>query len=111
MASSADSIVNLQSIRATDICSIKAVAESAKILSAIPPTYNSLTITDPSERQVADDEDLTPQIPVIDFSLLLSHDPHLHAKAVQHLAKACEEWGFFMVVYTPFPKASFICLF
>lgn len=80
-------------IRATDISSIKAFAESAK-LSAIPSTYNSLT--DPREREVADE--LSAQIPVIDFSLILSDDPQLHAKGVQDLAKACEEWGFFMVM-------------
>ncbi|KAK4266287.1 hypothetical protein QN277_027234 [Acacia crassicarpa] len=95
MASSADPVVNnFPSIRATDICSIKAVADESAKLSAIPATYNSLT--DPRQRQVSDE--LTAQIPVIDFSLLLSDDPQLHAKAVQHLAKACEEWGFFMVI-------------
>ncbi|KAI9115114.1 hypothetical protein K1719_014127 [Acacia pycnantha] len=94
MASSADPVVNFPSIRATDICSIKAVADESAKLSAIAATYNSLT--DPRQRQVSDE--LTAQIPIIDFSLLLSNDPQLHAKAVQHLAKACKEWGFFMVI-------------
>lgn len=90
-------IVNLASaapeIRATDISSIKAFAESVKI-SALPSTYKSLT--DPRDREVADE--LSSQIPVIDFSLLLSDDPQLHAKGVRELGKACEEWGFFMVI-------------
>ncbi|KAF7837349.1 flavanone 3-dioxygenase 2-like [Senna tora] len=87
-------------IRATDISSIKAFAESAKI-SAIPSTYISLK--EPHHAEVADE--LSAQIPVIDLSLLLSDDPQLHAQAVQDLARACEEWGFFMVINHGIPES------
>ncbi|XP_054807778.1 2-oxoglutarate-dependent dioxygenase 19-like [Prosopis cineraria] len=99
-----DPVANLPSatpeIRATDICSIKSLSESAK-RSAIPYTYNFLA--DPRERQVADE--LTAQIPIIDFSLLLSDDPQLHAQGVQHLPKACEQRGFFMVINHGIPES------
>lgn len=36
-------------------------------------------------------------IPIVDFSLLISHDSHQRSTAVQHLTKACQDWGFFMV--------------
>lgn len=41
-----------------------------------------------------DDDSL---IPIIDFSLLSSEDPHQHSKAIQDLGRACQHWGFFMV--------------
>lgn len=78
-------------VHASDISSIKAFAESNRD-SPIPSTYYSLT--EPRD-DVADD--LAASIPVIDFSLLTSHDPQIHAKAVQELGKACAQWGFFML--------------
>lgn len=42
-----------------------------------------------------DDDSL---IPIIDFSLLSSEDPHQHSKAIQDLGRACQNWGFFMLV-------------
>ncbi|KAK3010566.1 hypothetical protein RJ639_010749 [Escallonia herrerae] len=37
-------------------------------------------------------------IPVIDYSLLTSGTPNQQSKAIQDLGKACEEWGFFLLV-------------
>ncbi|CAI9769213.1 unnamed protein product [Fraxinus pennsylvanica] len=37
-------------------------------------------------------------IPIIDFSLLTSGNPDERSKVIQELGKACEEWGFFVLV-------------
>ncbi|CAI9769209.1 unnamed protein product [Fraxinus pennsylvanica] len=37
-------------------------------------------------------------IPIIDFSLLTSGNPDQRSKVIQELGKACEEWGFFVLV-------------
>ncbi|KAJ7955564.1 protein DMR6-LIKE OXYGENASE 2-like [Quillaja saponaria] len=106
MANSASPVVTLPSptaipnIHGTVIPSIKAFAESTELL-VIPSTYNSLT--DLRDLEVA--EELAAQIPVIDFSLLISDDPELHVKGVQHLARACEDWGFFMVTNHGIPES------
>lgn len=44
------------------------------------------------------------EIPVIDFSLLTAGKPHQRAQAVMDLGKACEEWGFFMLVNHGVPE-------
>ncbi|KAI4338196.1 hypothetical protein L6164_016540 [Bauhinia variegata] len=85
--------IDAAKLHASDILSIKDFAESAR-LTTIPSSYNF--IVDPKDREVADE--LKAQIPVIDFSLLTSDDPELHAKGVQDLGKACEEWGFFVLI-------------
>lgn len=36
-------------------------------------------------------------LPVIDFSALTAVDPDQRSKAVEELAEACAEWGFFIV--------------
>ncbi|XP_027366132.1 protein DMR6-LIKE OXYGENASE 2-like [Abrus precatorius] len=78
-------------VHASDIPSIKAFAESNGG-SLIPSTYHS--IIDPHD-DVADE--LAASIPVIDLSLLTSHDPQIHAKAVRQLGKACADWGVFLL--------------
>ncbi|XP_028806771.1 flavanone 3-dioxygenase 2-like [Neltuma alba] len=78
-------------LHASEIGSIKAFAESNRG-SAIPSSYYS--IGEPLD-DVADH--LASSIPVIDFSLLTSADPQLHANAVSRLGNACSEWGFFML--------------
>ncbi|XP_061349302.1 2-oxoglutarate-dependent dioxygenase 19-like [Gastrolobium bilobum] len=85
-------------VHASDISSIKAFAESNGA-SPIPSTYYSLT--EPRD-DVADE--LASSIPVIDFSLLTSHDPQIHSPAVHELAKACAEWGFFMLTNHGIPE-------
>lgn len=76
----------------TDISNIKVFAESNGA-SPIPSIYHSVSDTD----DVADD--LAASFPVIDFSLLASEDPQIHTKAVDELAQACADWGFFMVTF------------
>lgn len=78
-------------VHASDISSIKTFAES-KGTSPIPSAYHSIT-------ELHDDiaDELAASMPVIDLSLLTSHDPQIHAKAVHQLGKACAEWGVFMV--------------
>lgn len=82
-------------VHTSNISSIKAFAESNGT-SLIPSNYHSLTehgdIID-----VADE--IAASIPIIDFSLLTSDDPQIHTKAVHELAKACSEWGLFMVTF------------
>ncbi|RHN69624.1 putative non-heme dioxygenase domain, isopenicillin N synthase [Medicago truncatula] len=81
-------------VDASNISSIKAFP--------IPSSYHSLAEPD----DIVDvTEELAASIPVIDFSLLTSDDLKIHTKAVHELAKACSEWGFFMVTF------SFLSLF
>ncbi|MCD7447986.1 hypothetical protein HAX54_036806 [Datura stramonium] len=76
--------------------SVKAVAELPH-LKAVPCNfYVDDNYSLPSINTSSDDD--SSLIPVIDFSLLSSQDPHQHSKAIQDLAKACQQWGFFMVV-------------
>ncbi|CAL5204051.1 unnamed protein product [Lathyrus oleraceus] len=84
----------------TSISSIKAFAESNGA-SPIPSNYHSFTDID----DVAVADELAASIPVFDFSLLTSDDPQIHAKAVQELAKACAEWGFFMLINHGVPES------
>lgn len=83
-------------VHASNIFSIKELAESKGDSSLIPSTYHSI-----SQLHHDDDDDdaeyLASSIPVIDFSHLTSHHPQTHTKAVQLLGKACAEWGVFMV--------------
>ncbi|KAK4277556.1 hypothetical protein QN277_015536 [Acacia crassicarpa] len=78
-------------LHASDIGSIKAFADSNG-LSPIPSSYYSIV---EARDDVADH--LASSIPVIDFSLLTSDHPQIHADAVSQLGKACADWGFFMV--------------
>ncbi|KAI4297448.1 hypothetical protein L6164_037339 [Bauhinia variegata] len=43
-------------------------------------------------------------IPVIDFSLLISGNPKERSKAIKDLGKACEEWGFFLLINHGIPE-------
>ena len=82
-------------VHTSNISSIKAFVESNGA-SLIPSNYHSLT--EPHDIIDVADE-LAASIPVVDFSLLTSEDPQIHTKAVHELAKACSEWGFFMVTF------------
>ncbi|KAH1202937.1 Feruloyl CoA ortho-hydroxylase 2 [Glycine max] len=42
-------------------------------------------------------DELAASIPVDDLSLLTSHDPQIHTKALYQLGKAYAKWGFFML--------------
>ncbi|KAL4302970.1 hypothetical protein GQ457_10G019690 [Hibiscus cannabinus] len=49
--------------------------------------------------------DTKESIPVLDFSLLTSTDPHERSKAILELAKACQDWGFFIVTNHEVPES------
>ncbi|KAL2254452.1 protein DMR6-LIKE OXYGENASE 1 [Sesamum indicum] len=53
-------------------------------------------------------------IPIIDFSALTADDPHPRSKAIHDLSKACQEWGFFILVNHGIPeelmKATFTAI-
>ncbi|KAL2339622.1 hypothetical protein Fmac_007562 [Flemingia macrophylla] len=85
-------------VHASEISSIKVLAES-KGTSLIPSTYHSM-------KEIHDDvsDELEASIPVIDFSLLSSHHPQVHANIKHQLGKACAEWGFFMLTNHGIPE-------
>ncbi|AES72487.1 flavonol synthase/flavanone 3-hydroxylase [Medicago truncatula] len=81
-------------VDASNISSIKAFP--------IPSSYHSLAEPD----DIVDvTEELAASIPVIDFSLLTSDDLKIHTKAVHEIAKACSEWGFFMLTNHGVPES------
>ncbi|PON55891.1 Oxoglutarate/iron-dependent dioxygenase [Parasponia andersonii] len=81
---------------------VKSLAESPDLIS-IPSSYASMTGTPNTENQELSEE---PEVkfPTIDFSLLTSGNPDQRSKVVDELAKACEEWGFFMVINHEVPE-------
>ncbi|KAK8646811.1 hypothetical protein V6N13_120581 [Hibiscus sabdariffa] len=73
--------------------SVKELVESGR-LTSVPVNY----IFNNTE---SDLHCMLPQpetVPVIDFSLLTSHDPDQRSKTIAQLRYACLEWGFFMVI-------------
>ncbi|KAI9111264.1 hypothetical protein K1719_017676 [Acacia pycnantha] len=76
-----------------DISSVKSLSES-NTAALIPSYYHTLTSSDGHD-DVA--HELAALIPVVDFSLLTSTDPQIHAAAVSQLGQACQYWGFFIV--------------
>ncbi|XP_051146644.1 2-oxoglutarate-dependent dioxygenase 19-like [Andrographis paniculata] len=83
---------------ATAIASVKRLSESPN-LSSIPSSY--IHEFDPTDIAAAD-PDLS--IPTVDLSLLASDDPDQKSNAVQELDRACQEWGFFMVINHGVPE-------
>ncbi|KAF3440137.1 hypothetical protein FNV43_RR18415 [Rhamnella rubrinervis] len=45
------------------------------------------------------------EIPTIDYQLLFSHDPEQHSKALDELARVCEDYGFFYLVNHGIPES------
>ncbi|CAK9174081.1 unnamed protein product [Ilex paraguariensis] len=78
---------------------IKTLAESPD-LKTIPSNY--AYSVKPNETRASDPED---SVPIIDFSLLTNVSPEQRSKTIQDLGKACQEWGFFMVVNHGVPEA------
>ncbi|KAF4368379.1 hypothetical protein F8388_019096 [Cannabis sativa] len=74
--------------------SIKALAESPN-LTSVPPTYTIFPNTTPNDQPQPQPQ---LQIPIIDLSLLTSSDPDQRSKTITELGKACQDWGFFMVI-------------
>ncbi|KAL2254449.1 protein DMR6-LIKE OXYGENASE 2-like [Sesamum indicum] len=83
---------------AASITCVKKLAESPD-LDSIPSYY--AYYTNPAETMASDPHD---SIPIIDLSLLSSDNPDHRSKAIHDLDKACEEWGFFMVVNHGIPE-------
>ncbi|OMO63567.1 Oxoglutarate/iron-dependent dioxygenase [Corchorus olitorius] len=84
------------------LTSIKALAAEFPALTSIPPVYNFQTVPNIIEAfSEADDE----SIPTVDFSLLTSSNPEERSKVIQDLAKACQDWGFFMVTNHGLPES------
>lgn len=50
-------------------------------------------------------------LPVVDFSALVSLDPHQRSKSITELAEACADWGFFILVNHGIPEAFIAELF
>lgn len=81
--------------------SVKLMSELPN-LKAVPSNYyvhnnqQNSSLSLPAINDINEHDDSL--IPIIDLSLLSSEDPHLHSKAIQELGRACEQWGFFMVV-------------
>ncbi|XP_015576938.2 2-oxoglutarate-dependent dioxygenase 19 [Ricinus communis] len=80
------------------ITSIKILAESPDLIT-IPASY---TFTPNSHDLVVSDTEGA--IPVIDYSLLISSSPDHRSKIIHDLGKACQEWGFFMVINHGVPE-------
>ncbi|KAM7481691.1 hypothetical protein LguiB_006274 [Lonicera macranthoides] len=78
--------------------SIKAIAET--------PEFNFLPSTHPyfenqNGLESVNEED---SIPTIDFSLLTMGSPDQRSKVIHDLGKACQEWGFFLVINHGLPE-------
>lgn len=86
--------------------SVKALAESSN-LTSIPSRY-AFPSTSGDHAVLTDHDD---SIPIIDFSLLSSTDPDQRSKVVADLAKACRDWGFFMVINHGVPESQMKAMF
>ncbi|XP_027347783.1 protein DMR6-LIKE OXYGENASE 2-like [Abrus precatorius] len=93
MASTAPEFIQ-QCNNKTSFISVKALTESPE-LNSIPPSYTFTT--NPRDEIEADPDDDDP-IPIIDYSLLVNGTPHQRSKTIHDLGKACEQWGFFMLI-------------
>ncbi|KAL3729983.1 hypothetical protein ACJRO7_027047 [Eucalyptus globulus] len=82
--------------------SVKTLAESSNLTSI--PSHYAFTTSASSDQAVHSDHD--DSIPVIDFSLLSSSNPDQRHKVVSDLAKACQDWGFFMVINHGVPEGQ-----
>ena len=87
-------------IHSPKLTCVKTLSESPG-LTHIPTSY--AYFTNPNEFAASEPEDLS--IPIIDFSLLTSGDPNCRTQIIQDLGKACEKWGFFMVVNHGVPES------
>ncbi|KAL2477451.1 2-oxoglutarate (2OG) and Fe(II)-dependent oxygenase superfamily protein [Forsythia ovata] len=86
-------------IQPSKLTSIKKLSESPN-LNSIPSNY--AYYNDPHDICASEPQD---SIPTIDISLLTSGNPDHKSKAIQDLNKACEEWGFFMVINHGIPES------
>ncbi|KAJ8769067.1 hypothetical protein K2173_024063 [Erythroxylum novogranatense] len=77
---------------------VKTLSESPDLIS-IPSTY--IIRPDPQEQVISSE---LVSLPVIDYSLLVSGTPDQRSNAIHDLGKACQDWGFFMVINHGVPE-------
>ncbi|KAF2320465.1 hypothetical protein GH714_027575 [Hevea brasiliensis] len=82
-----------------NITTIRTIAESPG-LTSIPSAY---TFTPTPHDQVVSETQVS--LPVIDYSLLTSGTPHQRSKIVHDLGKACQDWGFFLMINHGVPES------
>ncbi|XP_074562551.1 2-oxoglutarate-dependent dioxygenase 19-like [Curcuma longa] len=80
--------------------SVKQLSDSGAFSSLHLQFYASRDPSAPSDV----DATLEPQIPTIDLSLLTGAAPQERARMVRQLGRACQDWGFFMVVNHGVPE-------
>ncbi|KAK6136471.1 hypothetical protein DH2020_029767 [Rehmannia glutinosa] len=94
MAPTASQVPKESADQVTTDSFVKVLAESSN-LKSVPTQF---TFSNNSKGSYSD------SIPIIDFSQLTSENPHQRSKALQELAKACEEWGFFVLINHGIPE-------
>ncbi|OIW10449.1 hypothetical protein TanjilG_00387 [Lupinus angustifolius] len=87
--------VSQESKKNISFTSVKSLAESPE-LTSIPSSYTFTT--NPDDEIVVDFDDVNDPIPIIDYSLLVTATPSQRAKTIHDINKACEHWGFFMLI-------------
>ncbi|XP_020222555.1 protein DMR6-LIKE OXYGENASE 2 [Cajanus cajan] len=87
----------VQSNNKTSFTSVKSLTESPE-LTSLPPSYIFTTNSDEEDHEIVSEPDKDDPIPIIDYSLLVLGTPHERAKTIHDLGRACEEWGFFMLI-------------
>ncbi|XP_057812536.1 2-oxoglutarate-dependent dioxygenase 19-like [Salvia miltiorrhiza] len=80
---------------------LKVIADSSS-LKSVPSKFNF------SNERTAFTSD---SLPTVDFSALIAGDPHQRSKAVDDLAAACREWGFFILVNHGVPESLMEAMF
>ncbi|XP_047951563.1 2-oxoglutarate-dependent dioxygenase 19-like [Salvia hispanica] len=77
------------------------------------PKHLSSSSSVPSKFNFTNDRTaFTPDsLPIIDFSALVTGDPHQRSKAVHDLATACRDWGFFILVNHGVPESLMEAMF
>ncbi|GAV79710.1 2OG-FeII_Oxy domain-containing protein/DIOX_N domain-containing protein [Cephalotus follicularis] len=93
MAATASLVPSLATHSPTKMRYVKGLAEYPG-LTSIPSAYTYTTTA--TDHATSDPEECS--IPIIDFSLLVSGTPHQRSKIIHDLGKACQDWGFFMVI-------------
>ncbi|XP_050384516.1 2-oxoglutarate-dependent dioxygenase 19-like [Argentina anserina] len=101
MAPATDPVVTQKpsTIVSPNSITIKKLAESSQV-TFVPSNY-TYTDTPQYEAVLIDNE---AKVPIVDFSLLTSSSPELRSKAISDLGKACEDWGFFLVINHGVPE-------
>lgn len=79
--------------------SVKRLVETS-CLKSLPSNY----VFNPQSVDLMAWDNEEEEIPVIDFSLLMSSDSHQRSKVIKDIGYACREWGFFMVINHGVPE-------